>query len=248
MMCIHSPSRAGGLVGSFALALAITAASAAGMAHAEVRKDPESDPLVMRAGFLAGHPDLRFRMLGLEELDEGRPDAAFRYFKRASLYGDKPSQAMVAEMLWKGQGTPQDRSEAYVWIDLAAERGYVTFLTIRERYWAALDESERAHALDMGQSIYARYGDTAAQPRLDAVLRRESRKTTGSRLGFVGNLKILVPGPMGFEQIDGSKYYDPQYWDPKRYREWQDTIWKQPRTGQVNVGDVEKVEPQKPAK
>ena len=80
------------------------------------------------------------------------------------------------------------------------------------------------------------------------MLRRESRKTTGSRLGFVGNLKILVPGPMGFEQIDGSKYYDPQYWDPKRYREWQDTIWKQPRTGQVNVGDVEKVEPQQPAK
>lgn len=225
------------------VALAIAMAPSTAIAQIAPHKDPTSDQLIMSAGFLSGHPDLRYRLLGLDELKQGNQESALQFFKRASFYGDKPSQGMVAELLWDGQGVTQDRPAAYAWIDLAAERGYVGFLAIRERYWNALNEPEREQAVRVGQDIYARYGDSAAQPRLDAVLRRERRQVTGSRTGFIGNLKIYIPGPAGSQQIDGSKFYDPQYWDPQLYRQWQDGIWMHPRMGKVSVGEVEKVTP-----
>ena len=69
--------------------------------------------------------DLRFRLHGLEEFKAGRHEDAFKFFQRASFYADKPSQGMVAEMLWNGQGVAKDPALAYAWMDLAAERGYV---------------------------------------------------------------------------------------------------------------------------
>lgn len=196
---------------------------------------------MLTAGFLTGHPDLRYRLLGLERYKQGKFDEALRFFQRAAFYADKPSQAMVAEMLWNGQGAVTDRPAAYGWIDLAAERGYEGFLELRERYWNDLDPSQREVALIDGQAIFARFGDEAAQPRIATVLRRERRNITGSRTGFTGNLKIVVPGPAGDQHIDGSKFYDERYWDPKQYLEWHDAIWMKPRVARVDVGGVQQV-------
>lgn len=203
--------------------------------------DPTADRLIMSAGFLSAHPDLRYRLLGLEEFRKGNHEDAFRFFQRAAFYADKPSQGMVAEMLWNGQGTVKDPALAYAWMDMAAERGYAGFLGLRERYWTALDAAGRERALHEGEAVYAKYGDQAAQPRLATVLRRERRKMTGSRTGFTGNVQIYVPGPGGFEQIDGSKFFDERYWDPKQYQAWHDAIWMKPRIGRVSVGEVEQV-------
>ncbi len=216
-------------------------------AHAQrkngaVPPDPATDPQLRASGFLESHPDIRYRLLGLEEYRQNNLADALRFFKRAAFYSDKPSQGMVAEMYWTGQGTEQDRTLAYAWMDLAAERGYEGFLGLRERYWKALSEEERTRALSEGETIYATYGDAAAQPRLATVLRRERKKLTGSRTGFAGSLKIYVPGPTEFEQIDGSKFYDERYWDPKQYQAWHDSIWMKPRIGKVSVGELEQVE------
>ncbi len=203
--------------------------------------DPTEDPVMMAAGFLSSHPDMRYRMLGLDKYKEGEYEEALRYFQRASYYADKPSQGMVGEMLWNGQGGEPDRALAYAWMDLAAERGYISFLGLRERYWDQLSETERQRALEEGQAIYAKYGDDAAKPRIAAVLRRERRSMTGSRTGFTGNLQIQVPGPGGdMQTIDGSKYYDERYWDPEKYQAWHDAIWMRPRVGLVRVGEIEK--------
>ena len=204
--------------------------------------DPTEDPLIVSAGFLSAHPDLRYRLLGMDEYKRGKHEDALRFFKRASYYADKPSQGMVAEMLWNGQGVERDPASAYAWMDMAAERGYAGFLGVRERYWNALSEEQRTRAINEGQMIYAKYGDAAAQPRIATVLRREKKRTTGSRTGFVGSLKIYVPGPGGFEQIDGSKFYDERYWDPKQYQAWHDNIWMKPRIGRVSVGELEQVQ------
>lgn len=204
--------------------------------------DPTTDPTIMAAGFLGSHPDLRFRLLGLDEYKKRNFEDALRFFRRASYYADKPSQGMVAEMLWSGQGAEQDRALAYAWMDLAAERGYAGFLGLRERYWSGLSNAERDRALAEGQAVYAKYGDAAAQPRIATALRRERRQMTGSRTGFAGNLQIYVPGPGGMQQIDGSKFYDPRYWDPKQYQAWHDSIWMKPRIGRVHVGELEQVQ------
>lgn len=202
--------------------------------------DPVQDPAMLAAGFLGSHPDLRYRMLGMEKYKQKQYDQALQYFQRASYYADKPSQGMVGEMLWNGQGGEQDRALAYAWMDLAAERGYIGFLGLRERYWEQLSDIERKRALDEGQAIYAKYGDDAAKPRIARTLRRERRTATGSRTGFVGNLTIIAPGPDGsYQSIDGSKYYDERYWDPEQYQAWHDSIWMRPRIGLVRVGEIE---------
>lgn len=228
------------------LLLLVTLAGHAHAAQAQATRakpvTPEVDELMIKAGFLNSHPDLRYRLLGLEEFKRGKHEDALRFFQRAAYYGDKPSQGMVAELLWNGQGAAKDPVLAYAWMDLAAERGYAGFLGLRERYWKALDESQRAQALEQGRAIYAKYGDAAAQPRLARVLRRERREMTGSRTGFDGNLEILIPGPAGFEQIGGTNFFDEKFWDPKQYQAWHDSIWKQPRVGKVTVGEIENAE------
>lgn len=217
------------------------------LANASERKappaDPLADPLMIQAGFLSSHPDLRFRILGHERYKQGKHDEALKFFRRAAFYADKPSQAMVAEMLWKGEGEPQDRAVAYAWMDLAAERGYASLLYWRERYWDELDEAERERAIGIGQEVYAKYGDAAAKPRMATVLRRE-RKVTGSRTGFVGNLQIVLPDG---QQIDGSKFYDPQFWDPEKYQQWHDETWvSNTRVGKVHASDLQSVRDAQP--
>ena len=203
----------------------------------------QGDAQVMHTeGFLAAHPDLRWRREGLASMEADREGEAFTYFKRAARYADKPSQAMVAEMLWTGTGTPVDRPLAYAWMDVAAERAYIPFLAKREQYWNELSEAERAEALAVGAAIYEEYRDAVAKERLERLLRRAKRNVTGSRVGSVGNLKVIVPGPGGSAlTIDGSRYYDEQYWEPEHYWAWQDSIWKDPPTGRVTVAPLEVV-------
>lgn len=224
------------------LLLAGTAAVFPSAHAAKPPSDPTRDALMLSAGFLSGHPDLRYRLLGLKRFKAGEFEEAFRFYQRAAYFGDKPSQGMVGEMLWNGQGTAKDRALAYAWMDLASERGYTGFMGLRERYWEQLTDAERNRAVDEGQAIYARFGDQAAQPRLATILRREKRRSTGSRTGFTGNLQIYIPGPGGFIPIEGSKFYDDRYWDPKQYQAWHDEIWMKPRIGRVSVGSVEQVQ------
>ncbi|WP_052108297.1 sel1 repeat family protein [Aerolutibacter daejeonensis] len=209
--------------------------------------DPLDTPELLRAGFLEGHQDMKYRMLGQRAYREKRYDDAFRLFSRAAFYADKPAQGMIAEMYWNGDGMPRDRALAYAWMDLAAERGYQGFAGLRERYWAALDANERERALAEGGAIYARYGDAAARPRADFQLRLARRSITGSRTGMVGALTISITTPSGEETIDASKFYDERYWDPDKYWAWQDQVWMKPRIGKVEVGEAEVVRDGTPA-
>ena len=239
---MHPEQRAAACLLLLASLLAPAALAAEKPATGTPPPDPTQDELMMSAGFLSSHPDLRYRLNGQKRYAEGEFREAFEFFQRAAWYGDKPSQGMVAEMLWNGQGTDQDRALAYAWMDLAAERGYEGFVGHRERYWKALDEAERARALEVGQTVYARYGDQASEPRLAAVLRRERARQARSRTGFTGALKIYIPGPGGdYLQIDGSTYYDERYWEPAKYRALQDSIWERSYTGRVDVGPVEQI-------
>lgn len=210
--------------------------------------DPTQEPLMVKAGFLDWHPDLRFRLRGLEEIKEKKYEDALKSFRYAAFFADKPSQGMVAEMYWNGQGAPKDPALAYAWMDLAAERGYVGFLGLRERYWNELDASQRERALQEGQLLYARYGDAAAKPRIAWKLRQGRARTTGSRTGSAGNLQIILPGPGDSNRsIQGTKFYDERYWDPSQYQQWHDSIWSKPKVGRVDVGEIEQVKSRVPA-
>lgn len=209
-------------------------------AHAQVpAPDPISDAM-LAAGFMEGHPDLRFRKQGLDAYAEGQYSKALERFRQAAWYGDKASQAIVGEMLWGGRGTERDQVMGLVWMDLAAERGYPRFVNTRNAYWNALTPAERQRARNLVDNLYAEYGDAATDPRLTRALRRERAKMTGSRLGSLTSaLQIIVPG---HGSIDGSQLYNPRYWDPQQYREWHDNFWETLREGNVEVGDPEKLD------
>lgn len=203
--------------------------------------DPTEDPMLITAGFLEHHQDMRYRLLGLDAYNAGRYDAALGFFRRAAFFADKPSQGMVAEMYWNGQGVPRDPVQAYIWMDLAAERGYLGFLSLRERYWKALTEAERARVPVEGQAVFARFGDAAAKPRYEHQLRIGQREMTGSRTGFNRGVSIEIPGPEGSIAIPGTKFYDERYWNARKYWAWQDRIWRKPSIGRVTVGEIEAV-------
>jgi len=225
------------------LAAALAAMLPAALAAKDntVPPDPLNDPMLITAGFLEHHQDLKYRLLGLKAYEKKNFGDALRFFRRASYFADKPSQGMVAEMYWKGEGAPRDRALAYAWMDLAAERGYEGFVGLRERYWNALDEGERARALDEGQAVYARFGDAAAKPRYEFKLRHASKQVTGSRTGFNRGVQLEIPGPAGSETIEGSKFFDERYWNAQKYWAWQDRLWAKPRIGKVTVGEAEAV-------
>lgn len=227
---------------SFALCLLVLAASIHGSATAQASRatvpvDPIVDDALIAGGFLDAHPDLRFRQTGLQAYEEKAFAKALEDFKRAAWYGDKPSQAVVAEMYWGGVGVPVDRVLGMVWMDLAAERGYRFFSQKRDYYWNQLDDGQRKAAIRLAHSVFADYGDEATTPRIAAVLRRERAKMTGSRVGSLSSaVQIVIPG---HGTIDATRFYDPQFWDPSQYRAWQDDYWLDLKVGTVSVGTPE---------
>lgn len=237
----------------FALAFALAAPAWA--ADADRYVDPGAlrgiDPAIVRsAGFEAGHPDMWFRRLGTEARRAGRLQEARTWFRRASRFGDKLSQAAYAEMLWEGQGGPADPVAAYIWADLAAERGAPLFVTLRERYWHRLDEAQRERALATGEAVFAEYADDVALPRLERRMRRVANNVTGSRTGHVGRVDVSIGwngagqggGRTGAPRT-GTRYYADRYWKPDAYLAWQDDLVLTPqREGRVDVGVPQRVD------
>ncbi|MDG2525416.1 hypothetical protein P6166_08630 [Stenotrophomonas sp. HITSZ_GD] len=185
------------------------------------------------------HPDQRFRRLGYEAAQKGRTEDARRYYRTASRYGDKISQAALAELMWTGQGGETDRALGYAWMDLAAERGTPYLLAKREHYWEQMDDGERQRALQEGVAVYSAYGDKVAKPRLERVMRKERTQVTGSRTGFVGTLDVYLmePSTASGSRVIAQQYYQGKYWQPDEYWKHQDKLIE--RQGKVHVGAVE---------
>lgn len=151
----------------------------------------EIDALVTSA---KGRPNEEWRLQGLKAYQAGQYEEAVRRFERAATFADKFSQHYLSLIHWHGAGVPVDRVQAYVWSDLAAERGNRRLLAVREKMWAQLTAAEQAGVLAQGPAYYDRYGDAAAQPRAEAEIRRFARGMTGSRVGY-RNQMIESGGP-----------------------------------------------------
>ena len=209
-------------------------AAAAGHAAAE---DPD---FTHRYAFTNMHPDLYWRWQGVANYDRKRYREAMTAFRSAARFADKPSQAMIAQMLWNGDGVKADRVMAYVWADLAAERGYPDFIATREKFWHELGADERNAAVAAGQAIFAEYGDDVAKPREESALRLARLNITGSHTGHVGTVSIQQQVRYyTFDNTDGAFYYADKYWKPEQYWHWQDHTWTQPPEGNVEVGPIQ---------
>lgn len=194
----------------------------------------------------ADHPNERFRLYGQKAAATGNWGDAARNFRTAARYADKYSQHRLSLMYWHGVGVAEDRVEAYVWADIAAERGYPQFLAIREKMWADLTPAQQAAVVERGPARYAEFGDPAAKKRFADALGHGRMNVTGSHTGFVGFLGVSTPEQLGgtlpnvVDGLEVAKIHTRERDDPARYWAHEDRVWKH---AVVRVGDIEDAKP-----
>ena len=194
----------------------------------------------------ADHPNERFRLYGQKAAATRNWRDAARNFRIAARYADKYSQHRLSLMYWHGVGVAEDRVEAYLWADIAAERGYPQFLAIREKMWAGLTPAQQAAVAQRGPARYAEFGDPAAKKRFADALGHARMNVTGSHTGFVGFLGVSTPEKLGgtlANVVDGlevAKIHTRERDDPDRYWAHEDRVWKH---AIVRVGDIEDAKP-----
>lgn len=140
-----------------------------------------------------GRPNEQARWRGLKSYVQGDYVDAIDQFKRAAFNADKFSQHYLSLIYWHGIGVSRDPVEAYIWSDLAAERGSHKLLAVREKMWSKLTPGEQAQVQDRGMEFYSTYGDDVAKPRVENVMRQFARDMTGSRVGY-RNQQLAVTG------------------------------------------------------
>lgn len=190
------------------------------------------------------HPNELHRIYANKAAAAGSWGDAVRNFRIAARHADKYSQHRLSMLYWHGVGVDTDRVEAYIWADLAAERGYPRFLAIREKMWAELTPQQQAKVPQRGLALFKEYADSAAKPRFERALAQGKRQMTGSRTGFDVGLIIFSIG--GGNQLFGSvggvnlkTIYDASRTDPEKYWAFEDYVWKE---GMVHVGEIESVD------
>lgn len=191
----------------------------------------------------AHHPNERHRLYGQKAAATGNWRDAAKAFRMAARYADKYSQHRLSLLYWHGVGVRTDRVEAYVWADLAAERGYPHFLAIREKMWRELTPQQQAEVPKRGREIVDEFADVVAKPRFEHALAQGKRQMTGSRTGFDAGIIISTVGPgnqlfgsMG--GVDLKRMYDDSRTDPQKYWAFEDKVWKD---GLVTIGEIEDV-------
>jgi hypothetical protein len=152
----------------------------------------EIDELVTAA---KGRPNEEHRLRGLKSYKTGHYRDALESFEVAAYNADKYSQHYLSLMYWHGVGTERDPVQAYIWSDLAAERGSKPLLVLREKIWSQLTPEQQAQVQMRGEDFYARYGDAVAKPRAESVMRQFARDMTGSRVGFRNQPLEVFDGP-----------------------------------------------------
>lgn len=228
------------------LGLLVLLGSGMDPAHADSKDaviDREDQEVMSTIAFLDAHPDMKYRREGWLAFEAGEYEGAIAHFTKAASFGDKVSQAMLAEMAWNGQGQPVDRPLAYAWADLAAERGYRQFVALRERYWAQLTPQEQDTAIRVGQPLVPVYSHAATQVAMRKHLRKARRYMISGR--YNRSADIVVPGPGGlWTRIRGHDFYAEKFWNPERYQEWTDAVWTDPPKENVDVGEPTTVQGQ----
>lgn len=224
-------------------ALALGAACAVAAPESRAALEPDIDLDEVLAVESSGHLDQLFRKRGFEEYQRGRHGAARRYFEYAAKYADKTSQFALATMYRNGEGVARDLATAYAWLDLAAERGYPSFLAEREAVWNALDEGARERAIEVATELYPVYGDAVAKRRHADHITRYLRKSIASHPSLAGGHIVTYHrncsgAVRGIDAFSGGgcrddDYFVPERFDPDAYWAEQDALWI-PR-GEVEV-------------
>lgn len=189
--------------------LVLLAFSCSGAAAAVERQRLDASTYHTALRSAKGHPNEMARWRGLWSYNNGKYSDARRHFERAAYYGDKPAQLVLSMMYWHGEGVNPDPVMAYIWADLAAERGSNRKIVLmRERIWMELNPAQQKRAVEEGRNYYERYGDKVAMVRTNVQLVRFSWNRTGSRTGSSASPLSVSLGAMGPSGVCAAKDSD----------------------------------------
>ena len=193
------------------------------------------------------HSNERHRLFAQVAANNRRWTDAEKHFRIASTFADKYSQHRLSVMYWYGLGVPQDRIQAYVWADIAAERGYPQFLVVREWMWKSLTPEQQAATTQSGTAMYAQYGDVAAKERFAKALQLSAKRWRAKQ---IGGIAAILPGKSKYgesatveESLAWGQAYAPENVQPDLYWAKEDRIMmiKGGRTAEVEVGEIQDV-------
>lgn len=216
------------------------------VAEERFKFSPETYGVVAKQS--AGHPNERARWNGIWSYSNQQFPQAREHFERAARYADKPSQFVLGMMHWHGEGGSRDPVTAYIWIDLACERGTTAeLIVLREKMWESLTHEQKAQVHERGPEFFRQFGDAVTMARTNAQIRRFSTGRTGSRTGgSPGTMSVSL----GNEAVDtcatsdspplaslgGSDIYAACRTDPEHYWREQEHVLKEMVAG-ARVGE-----------
>lgn len=184
-------------------------------------------------------PGFRLNAEGQQAWDNGRYFDARHKFKRAAYWADKLAQYNLGVIHYRGDGVDRDPARAWAWFALAAERDYPEFVDTWEAVWLELDEDQRRRAREILAELEPRYADRVAVARTAEHMQQERERITGSRTGFIGNIRVIDRS--GFSR-DGEDFFAAEKWDFRQIVELETRLFRAIAKGNVNIGDLEIVD------
>ncbi|MEP6882471.1 MAG: sel1 repeat family protein [Dokdonella sp.] len=221
------------------------------------------DPDDRRKGYIepsaSGRPGVFFFAKGVEAFNKEQTGFAIEMYEISASYAYKPAQYNLSIIYAKGQGVAVDLPRALAWVTLAAERSDGHYATARNAIYAALSPQQVDEADRVLKSLVSKYADETAMKQAKSRWKDAKLAATGSRLGFVGGLKVGAPGAQAgglqaaSQEAKGSSTFGSTAWDltggkqvdgSVAYRQLResdnpyDPIFKE-RTGTVKIGNIE---------
>jgi hypothetical protein len=137
-----------------------------------------------------GRPGEYYFYKGVEAIRKKDYDFAVHMYEVAASWAYKTAEYNLGVMYLHGEGVPVDRPRAMAWMALAAERGESKYVDARERLYAELSPEEFAKANEIWRELKPDYGDESALRRAKAKWIETKHDTTGSHVGFAGNVAV----------------------------------------------------------
>ena len=197
-----------------AFSIVVLAASVcADSAFADVRIGPPSPPPSGADRFISDEPPSNFfpgkyfESKGQFYLRKKDYHTALEMFERSGFWADKIAQYNVGIMYFNGIGIAVDRPRGVAWLRIAAQAHDDLAENVLQLATSTLSADELAEVDQLATQLNAKYGDQVAVTRALQHYSLELKSTTGSHLGFIGNLTVSEASETGPQAQNGTTYY-----------------------------------------
>ena len=123
--------------------------------------------------------------LGFSAFHSKSYDTAFKHLNKASKLGNKEAQYTVAILYIGGLGVEKDYTQAYLWLNVAAEARHKKWRELRDKVHNALSTEQREALSPMVKDYMNKYGAKAQEVNC------YKRAATGSNIKIMRCIKHL---------------------------------------------------------